>query len=58
MLAFYTQDSTQLERIFSSPALGQRDKWRRADYRERTIRKALADLGETYHWEGQGSRLR
>ena len=50
ILAFYTQDQTQLERIFSSSALGQRDKWRRADYREKTIRRALSDLGETYSW--------
>jgi DNA-binding transcriptional ArsR family regulator len=55
MVAFYTQDSVQLERIFSSSALGQRSKWRqRRDYRERTIDKALADLGEVY----QASRER
>jgi len=50
ILAFYTQDQTQLERIFSSSALGRREKWRRDDYREKTIRKALSDLGETYNW--------
>jgi len=51
MLAFWTQDPAQLERIFSSSALGRREKWRhRGDYRERTIRKALADIGETYGW--------
>jgi primase-polymerase (primpol)-like protein len=55
MLAFYTQDPAQLERIFSDSALGQRGKWRRrADYRERTIDKALAGLGEVY----QGGRER
>jgi DNA-binding transcriptional ArsR family regulator len=49
MLAFYTQDAAQLESIFSSSSLGQRKKWRRRrDYRERTIDKALADLGEVY----------
>jgi hypothetical protein len=51
ILAFYTQDEAQLERIFSSSALGAREKWRRRDdYRQRTIRKALADLGEVYDW--------
>ncbi len=51
MLAFYTQDPDQLEGIFSASALGQREKWRRrSDYRERTIRKALADGGETHQW--------
>lgn len=49
MLAFYTQDEAQLERIFSDSALGQRQKWtQRADYRRRTIEKALRGLLETY----------
>jgi len=56
MLAFYTQDEIQLQRIFSSSALGRRDKWRRDDYRERTIGKALSDLGEVYHWGRERSR--
>ena len=39
MLAFWTQDAAQLERIFSSSALGRREKWRgRDDYRKMTIR--------------------
>jgi DNA-binding transcriptional ArsR family regulator len=51
ILAFYTQDQTQLERLFSSSALGRREKWRqRGDYRRRTISRALASLGETYDW--------
>jgi DNA-binding transcriptional ArsR family regulator len=51
MLTFWTQDAAQLERIFSSSALGNREKWlERDDYRKRTIRKALADLGEVYDW--------
>jgi DNA-binding transcriptional ArsR family regulator len=51
MLAFWTQDEAQLERLVSSSALGAREKWRRRDdYRKRTIRKALADLGEVYDW--------
>ncbi len=51
MLTFYTQDEEQLEGLFSSSALGQREKWRnRDDYRKRTIRRALVDLGEAYDW--------
>jgi DNA-binding transcriptional ArsR family regulator len=57
ILSFYTQDEAQLERLFSSSALGQRTKWRhRDDYRKRTIRKALADVGEVYDWGRQRSR--
>lgn len=48
-LAFYTQDRTQLERLFDGSALGQRSKWKnRPDYRRRTIDKALRELRETY----------
>ena len=51
IMAFYTQDEAQLERLFSSSALGRREKWRqRDDYRRRTISRALASLGETYDW--------
>jgi primase-polymerase (primpol)-like protein len=57
MLAFWTQDEAQLERICSSSALGQREKWRRRDdYRKRTIRKALAEVGEVYDWGRQRAR--
>jgi putative DNA primase/helicase len=49
MFAFYTQERAQLERLVSGSALGQRAKWRnRADYRRRTIDKALSGLQETY----------
>jgi hypothetical protein len=52
MLTFWTQDEGQLERIFSSSALGRREKWRRRDdYRKRTIRKALSEAGEVYDWQ-------
>jgi len=55
ILKYYTQDPDQLESLFSASALGQRDKWRRRhDYREKTIRKALAEPGETF----QGGRER
>ena len=59
MLAFWTQDEAQLEEIFSSSALGRREKWRlRADYRKRTIRRALAEVGEVYDWSKEASRAR
>jgi hypothetical protein len=52
ILAFWTQDEVQLERLFSSSALGRREKWRdRPDYRRRTIKKALPAPGdEVYDW--------
>jgi DNA-binding transcriptional ArsR family regulator len=57
IMAFYTQDDAQLERLFSSSALGRREKWRqRADYRRRTITRALTNLGEVYDWGRQRSR--
>ena len=52
ILKFYTQDEAQLERLFSSSALGRREKWRRRDeYRKRTIARALAGAGEGYDWD-------
>jgi hypothetical protein len=57
ILTFYTQEEAQLERLFSASALGRREKWRRrADYRRRTITRALANLGEVYDWGHQRSR--
>ena len=39
LLAFYTADPAQIERIVSQSALATHPKWqRRADYRERTRR--------------------
>lgn len=49
ILAFYTQDHDQLDRLFRSSALYRPDKWgKRPDYRQRTIEKALEGLRETY----------
>jgi len=57
MLVFYAQDEAQLERIFSSSALGRRAKWRdRPDYRRLTIARALRDLGEVYGWGRKNGR--
>ena len=47
LLAFWTQDPDQIDRIFRTSGLS-RDKWERADYRERTINKALAGVTETF----------
>jgi putative DNA primase/helicase len=54
-LAFYTQDPEQLDRLFRSSAL-MREKWERADYRERTIDKALAGLQSVYQGGRPGDR--
>lgn len=62
MLVFYTRDPGQLERLFSTSALGQREKWiKRKDYRDRTIKSSLEFVKETYnpscssgHGGGQG----
>ena len=59
IMAFWTQDEAQLERLFSSSALGRREKWRhRDDYRRRTISRALANLGEVYDWSKEAGRAR
>jgi hypothetical protein len=49
-LAFWTGgNEAQMERMFSSSSRGSRDKWRnRADYRDRTTKKAISDAREFY----------
>jgi hypothetical protein len=48
LLAFYTQDEEQLDRLYRESSLC-RDKWlNRADYRDRSIKRALSNLTETY----------
>jgi hypothetical protein len=46
LLGFYTADSAQLDRLFRRSGL-YREKWERADYRERSIARAL-DRAETW----------
>src|SRR5829696_5357833 len=59
ILAHWTKDEAQLERLVSSSALGQREKWRhRDDYRKRTVRRALKDAGPGYDWSKEGGRER
>ena len=48
-LAFYTQDTEQLERIWRDSGL-YREKLKRADYRQRTIAKAFEGVAKTYEW--------
>jgi putative DNA primase/helicase len=50
LLAFWTDpDPGRLEQLFSQSALGGREKWRRrADYRQRTIARALDGRTEFY----------
>ena len=47
LIAFYTPDTEQIDRIFRRSKLC-RDKWDRADYQERTIRMALERTTEHY----------
>jgi hypothetical protein len=56
-LAFWTGcDPGRMERLFSHSALGQRGKWRdRHDYRERTIKAAIAGCTDTYKPKGKPS---
>ena len=43
MLMFWCgNEKAQVERLFSQSALGQRDKWNRQDYRERTLSKSVS----------------
>ena len=49
LLAFWTQDEAQLDRLFRQSALYREDKWgAREDYRNLTIGKAISSLSETY----------
>ncbi len=57
LLAFYTQDEEQLDRLFGRSGLC-RDKWlERPDYRRRTIQRALSNLTETYAPSDDGARM-
>jgi hypothetical protein len=57
IMRFWTQDAAQLEEIFSTSALGQREKWtRRANYRRVTIAKAIEGDFEIYDWSNESGR--
>jgi len=49
LLAFYTRDAAQIERLMNASALARREKWReREGYRRLTIQKALDFTQEHY----------
>jgi len=57
LLAFYTQDETQLDSLYRSSGLC-REKWlKRSGYRRGTIEKALSNLTETYTSSDDGARM-
>lgn len=47
LIAFYTKDEDQIDRIFRQSKLC-REKWERDDYREGTISRALESCAESY----------
>jgi hypothetical protein len=47
LLAFYTRDTAQLDRLFRRSGL-MRGKWEREDYRVRTLAAAISTVAETY----------
>ncbi len=47
MLAFYTRDEEQIDRLVRASGL-YRDKWDRVDYSSRTIERALEQVTESY----------
>jgi putative DNA primase/helicase len=55
LFSFYTQDRTQIDRLFRQSKL-YRAKWERADYRDRTIDVVLSDGGEHYTGPRPGAR--
>jgi putative DNA primase/helicase len=55
LIAFYTKDPQQIERVFSRSALARRAKWNgRADYRARTAAAAAEFVKEQYQGGGGG----
>ena len=58
LLAFLTNnDSARMETLFGWSALGKRDKWKRADYRQRTINEAIAGTKNTYRPLASGAKV-
>jgi len=48
IIAFYTTDEDQIERIWRQSGLSKREKFERDDYRQRTIENALQTVKEHY----------
>jgi putative DNA primase/helicase len=54
LLAFFSGDPAQVERVFGLSALGRQDKWRaRSDYRTNTVAVALAGCRAFYRRGGR-----
>ncbi len=58
ILAFYSKDPGQIERIWGQSGLGMREKFGRRDYREKTIKKALEMVKDHYHEGNRGTKSR
>jgi P4 family phage/plasmid primase-like protien len=48
ILAFYTKDGTQIDRLFRRSKLYREDKWNRDDYRTNLIAQAITLVSDTY----------
>ncbi len=48
ILAFYTQDEAQIDRIWGQSGLARREKFQREDYRRMTIERAVNFVNEHY----------
>lgn len=57
LAAWTNKDAARIDRMFRQSSLYCRDKWDRADYRENTIQKAIADVTWTYDPEYYGKQL-
>lgn len=57
LIAFYTQNPGQIDSIFRGSGLYRTDKWEVANYRDRTINKALQGITETYNPEKKVSSI-
>ena len=57
IMALYTKDPEQLERLWARSALAKRGKFNRADYRHRTISYVLSEATESYRDPGSGRIL-
>lgn len=57
-IAYYTKDPEQINRIFKQSQLGKREKWKRRDYRESTITKAIESCKGHYWCDITGGDLR
>jgi hypothetical protein len=57
IMALYTKDPDQLERLWARSALAKREKFTREDYRHRTIAYVLSEATESYSEPGSSRIL-